>query len=91
MIVVVSYDIPNDRRRTQVMKLLKNFGRHVQYSVFECDLTAAQLQQLRQRLRPLLHQPTDNARLYFLSEDDARRTEVLSGRGLVRDPIVIMC
>ena len=38
MFVIVSYDIPNDKRRTQVMKTLKDYGAHVQYSVFECEL-----------------------------------------------------
>lgn len=33
--IVVSYDVVDDRRRTKVMKTLKNFGAHVQYSVFE--------------------------------------------------------
>jgi CRISPR-associated protein Cas2 len=91
MLIVASYDIPNTRRRTQVMKCLKDFGRHVQFSVFECDLTPPQLEQLRQRLRPLLHPPMDNVRLYFLSEDDARKTEVLSGKGVVRDRMIYLC
>ena len=91
MLVVVCYDIPKDQRRTQVMQCLKNFGRHVQYSVFECDLTPAQLELLRRRLRSLLPPPVDSVRLYFLSEDDARRTEVLCGRGVARDPILYLC
>jgi CRISPR-associated protein Cas2 len=90
MFVVVSYDIPEDRRRTRVMKLLKNYGRHVQFSVFECDLTPIQLATLRDRLRGLLHPPMDNVRLYFLSEDDVARIESLAGRGLVRDPVMYM-
>ena len=41
--VLVCYDIPDDRRRTKVMQTLLDFGRRVQYSVFECDLKAKDL------------------------------------------------
>ena len=37
---VVAYDIRQDRRRNKVMNTLKDFGLRVQYSVFECELTA---------------------------------------------------
>ena len=29
-----------DRRRTQVIKALNDFGAHMQYSVFECNITS---------------------------------------------------
>jgi CRISPR-associated protein Cas2 len=38
MFYLVSYDIPDDRRRTRLAKLLKDYGGRVQYSVFECLL-----------------------------------------------------
>jgi len=38
MLILVSYDIPNDRRRVKIAKTLEDFGDRVQYSVFECDL-----------------------------------------------------
>ncbi len=90
MFVVVSYDVPETKRRTQIMKLLKNFGRHAQFSVFECDLTPAQLDDLRRRLRAVIHPPMDNVRLYFLAEDDVNRIETLAGRGVARDPVMYM-
>ncbi len=33
--LIVSYDIHNDKIRTKFSKLLKKFGRRLQYSVFE--------------------------------------------------------
>lgn len=90
MFVVVSYDIPETRRRTKVMKLMKNYGRHAQFSVFECDLTAAQVDELKKRLRALIHPPMDNVRLYYLSEDNVSRVESLAGRGVARDPAMYM-
>ena len=35
--VVVSYDISNDKLRTKFAKYLSRFGRRLQYSVFEID------------------------------------------------------
>ena len=31
----VAYDITDDKRRNKVAKILKDFGKRVQYSVFE--------------------------------------------------------
>ena len=42
MFYVISYDIPDDRRRGQLAKVLKGFGTRVQYSVFEAHLNRTQ-------------------------------------------------
>jgi CRISPR-associated protein Cas2 len=85
MFVVVSYDIPEDKRRTKVMKLLRNFGAHVQYSVFECELKDAAYQQLRERLAQLIAPQVDSVRFYFLDEDQVKQIEVV-GRKPVERP-----
>jgi len=36
---VIAYDIPSNRRRTKVHKVLCGFGQWTQYSLFECYLT----------------------------------------------------
>ena len=36
-IVVVSYDISDDKKRERFSKFLKKFGHRIQYSVFEID------------------------------------------------------
>jgi CRISPR-associated protein Cas2 len=46
MLIVVSYDILNDSRRTRLAHALKDFGERVQYSVFECRLDTEQLGKL---------------------------------------------
>lgn len=35
---VISYDIVDDRKRTKTVDTLKDYGRRVQKSVFECCL-----------------------------------------------------
>jgi CRISPR-associated protein Cas2 len=76
MFIVISYDIPDDRRRTKVMKALKDFGQHVQYSVFECDLKRDDYARLRQRLKKLVNPRQDNVRFYVLSQEDLKKRRV---------------
>ena len=45
--IVVAYDVSDDRRRNRVVKLLEKVGVRVNYSVFECLLTDAQYEKLR--------------------------------------------
>lgn len=84
--VVISYDISDDRRRTKVKNTLQDYGRRVQFSVFECRLTGRQLQTLRRRLASLVREPTDSVRFYFLSVDDVGRTVVLGAGSVTEDP-----
>jgi CRISPR-associated protein Cas2 len=74
--VVVSYDIPDDRRRNRVCKLLKDYGERVQYSVFECLLRPEELKRLRERLKPLLVPEEDDVRFYRLCENCRRKATV---------------
>ena len=74
-LIVVSYDIPNDRRRLRLANALKDFGVRVQYSVFECHLQPEELEKLRQRLGPLVAPQEDNVRLYRFCQDCATKLE----------------
>lgn len=76
MFIVISYDIPDDKRRTKVMKTLKDFGQHVQYSVFECELKQEDYQRLRQKLQGLIDKEADNLRFYVLSQEDVKKRRV---------------
>jgi CRISPR-associated protein Cas2 len=77
--LVVSYDISNDRRRTRVMNLLRDYGRHVQYRVFECLLTQTQIRKMIKGLL-LIVDPVDSIRICYFCKDDAERAEFL-GKG----------
>lgn len=47
---LISYDISDDHNRKKVYNILKDYGKRVQYSVFECHLDDRQLSVLRARL-----------------------------------------
>lgn len=76
MFIVVSYDIPDDKRRTKVMKTMKDFGQHVQYSVFECEIKHKDYGRLRQQLKKLINPRLDNIRFYVLSKEDLKKRQV---------------
>ena len=84
MFVVVSYDIPETKRRTKVMKTLKNYGAHVQYSVFECELKEPAYKKMRERLKQLVSPQHDSVRFYFLDEDAVGKIEVIGVKPVER-------
>jgi CRISPR-associated protein Cas2 len=79
MFVVVAYDVADDRRRQRVHKTLKNFGRPVQYSAFECILDSEQVSRLQQTVTRLTQAGDDAVAYYLLCQDCAKRTLVLCG------------
>lgn len=54
----------DNRRRTQVMNLLKGYGSRVQRSVFECRLSAQAFAAVDRELRALIDSQTDSVRCY---------------------------
>lgn len=88
MLILVSYDIPDDRRRTRLAHLLKDFGTRVQYSVFECRLTEEQTALLRSRLTALLKPEEDSVRLYRLCAECAAHVEIQGLGQPTEDPEV---
>ena len=66
MLYVISYDVSDDNRRRRVSEALKDFGRRVQYSVFECNVDAGGLKELMERIDFEFDFKTDSCRLYRL-------------------------
>lgn len=79
MYVVISYDIPDDKRRTKIHKILKSYGQWMQYSVFECDLSATEYAKLRSRLSKLVQPEQDSIRFYFLCRCCQGKVERIGG------------
>jgi len=88
MILLVTYDIGSidaegKARARRVRQICKNFGVRVQYSVFECRIGRADVARIRDQLQSAIDDAEDSIRLYYLSDDDATRTEHFG----VRQPI----
>ena len=76
---VIAYDIPDDRRRTKVHKLLLGFGKWTQYSLFECFLTKKELVLLRSKLAEHLEAAQDSVRFYPLCANCLDKVETVGG------------
>ncbi len=79
--VVVAYDIPDDRRRLRLSKILEGYGERLQYSVFECRITKVQYVRMKERIRKVIREEEDAVAFYFLCEKDVERIERLGGKG----------
>ncbi len=75
--ILVSYDIPDDRRRVRLAKVLRDYGERVQYSVFECALTQAQITRLLLEIRGVMEEGADSVRVYRLCATCAGQIQAL--------------
>lgn len=75
MLHLVSYDIVDTKQRTKLAKKLLNFGQRVQYSVFECDLDAEQLEKMKAQILPCVDVEKDSLRIYRLCENCLQNLE----------------
>ncbi|MBM7846596.1 CRISPR-associated endonuclease Cas2 [Herpetosiphon giganteus] len=90
MLYLISYDIAVDKRRTRIAKILEGFGQRVQYSVFECDLTAKQYSKLRGKLHKVLRPADgDNLRTYRLCGVCAPHTEIVGNGPTLETSVTI--
>lgn len=69
MLYIVSYDIPDDKRRTKLSKTLLDFGDRVQFSVFECILNVDELEKLNSKIEKIIVDEEDRVRVYPLCAD----------------------
>jgi CRISPR-associated endoribonuclease cas2 len=58
-IYVVAYDFSNNRLRSKIGKILENYGRRIQKSVFQCFLTTDQIHQFKKEANILLKTNSD--------------------------------
>ena len=62
--IVVAYDVSNDRRRAKVVKILEQVGVRVNFSVFECVITEKQYESLRKELLLIISLKEDSVVYY---------------------------
>lgn len=85
MFYLVSYDIPDDKRRTKIAKTLKNFGQRVQYSVFECNLDTGLLDKLVAGMEKIISPDEDSVRVYALCAGCERGIVIMGTGEVTRD------
>lgn len=67
---LITYDISDDKRRTQVFTTLCDNGNHTQYSVFICELSDIELTNLKARLAALIKANEDQVLILDLGSSE---------------------
>lgn len=62
---VVSYDIGSDKLRNKVAKELLNYGKRMQYSVFECQISQKRFEELYGKLALLMSDSTEGSIRFY--------------------------
>ncbi len=85
---LVMYDICNAKRLAKVFKLMKGFGRHLQYSVFQCDLSEADMVRMKSALAEVVDHREDQVLIFDLGQSNGSRAELVEavGRAYERVP-----
>lgn len=63
-LILIAYDIQDDKRRAKCAELLETYGVRVNFSVFECMLSDAQYTKVMQKLELLIHPKYDKIVCY---------------------------
>lgn len=67
-IVLVIYDIVDDKRRTKMVHCLESFGTRVQKSAFEGFLTKTQYDKMIRKCKNFIDPKTDSLRIYIVEK-----------------------
>lgn len=78
---LVAYDICDDKRLRKVFQCLRAWGDHLQYSVFECQLTPTDVVKLKAELKGLIHHEEDQVLFVCLGPTDGRGDRVITALG----------
>ncbi|MEO6889201.1 MAG: CRISPR-associated endonuclease Cas2 [Ktedonobacteraceae bacterium] len=87
---VIAYDIPEDKRRTKVHKILLGYGKWTQYSLFECFLSRRDLVLLHAKLEQHLVAAEDSVRFYVLCASCVSKVETIGGPPPAEDVVFIV-
>jgi CRISPR-associated protein Cas2 len=77
----VCYDICDDKRLRKVFQAMRNYGDHLQYSIFECLLTATDLARCRAELAGIIHHKEDQVLFVNLGPAEGRGDRVITALG----------
>jgi len=83
---IVSYDIADPKRLKKVFKLMRNWGDHLQLSVFHCELSPEELLRLEAELTDLINSTEDQAMIAYLGPACGRAESAIHTCG---KPLVI--
>lgn len=78
---LVCYDISDDKRLRRVFKIMRGWGDHLQFSVFECQLTRMDVARLKAELAEVIHHTEDQVLFVDLGPAEGRGDRVITALG----------
>jgi CRISPR-associated protein Cas2 len=78
---LVCYDISDDKRLRQVFRTMRDFGTHLQYSIFECQFTPTDLARCRHALSEIIDHRDDQVLFVDLGPVEGRGDRVITALG----------
>ena len=78
---LVCYDIADDKRLRKVFKTCSNFGDHLQFSVFECDLNPAEKVEMETQLGDIINYDEDQVLFVGLGPTAGHGDRVITALG----------
>ena len=88
---LVCYDIRDDKRLRQVFKTMRDYGDHLQYSVFECQLTPIDLAKCQHELGEIIKHNEDQVLFVDLGPTEGRGERVITALGQPYTPLNAPC
>jgi CRISPR-associated protein Cas2 len=78
---IVAYDITDPKRLRKVFRVCEDYGNHLQYSVFECDLSAQEKVEFEGKLKAVIHEENDQVLFILLGPAESRGERQITALG----------
>lgn len=88
---LVCYDIRDPKRLRKVFKTMRNFGDHLQYSIFECQFTRVDLARCRDELGRIINHAQDQVLFVDIGPTEGRGERVITALGQPYTPLNSPC
>lgn len=85
MLILISYDIEEDKKRARLARKLRDFGPRVQKSVFEADVNDKELERLKDILSAIKLKSCESIRLYRICSTCAKQIEIYGQGEVTKD------
>lgn len=83
---LICYDMTSNRKRRKAAEILLDYGRRVQYSVFECEINRKQFEILYAKLAELSEGMDDgNIRIYQIAKEEMQKIAILGNPSCIRE------
>ena len=86
MKIIVAYDISDPDRLRQVAKISEDYGDRVQKSIFELDVKAGVLREMKSRIEAVIDPEVYGVKYFLLCERCAAYIPEIIGKGIFIDP-----